>query len=213
MPQTPRLKPSRLPNRATSNHEKILEVLGSSTICTLSFYDGGQVYALPTAYVLHNNELVIHGSVKSNFLSRIIGQRVCITVFQLDGYVLAASAFHHSMNYASVVLFAKPREITSLAEKESSLHAFTEKIIPGRWDSLRPVKEGELHATRVLAFSLDQASCKSRTGGPSDEKEDENYPVWTGVLPLHTEYDPPQPSSNKKEMALPDHLMKLLNRI
>ena len=209
MTKSPRLKPSRLANRASTDLKEIKKILEQSTICTVSYQSDKQAYALPTAFVLHNNEVVIHGSVKSDFLRGLIDQRVCISVFQLKGYVLAASAFHHSMNYSSVILFSKPREITSLSEKEDSLRAFTEKIVPDRWTSLRPVTEGELGATRVLAFSLKEASCKTRTGGPSDEKEDENFPTWTGVVPLELKFNDPQPAANKEKMALPDHIKNL----
>jgi len=209
MPSTPTLVPSRLAYRGSTDPEEVRRILSKLTLCTISCQHDGQVYALPTAYVLHEDQLVIHGSVKSSFLSKVMDRPVCITVFSQQALVLAASAFHHSMNYESVVIYSRATEISEPARKESSLRAFTEKIIPGRWDLLRPVTAGELAATRVLAFPIHTASVKMRTGGPSDEKEDQDYPVWTGIVPVKSTYDTPVPE--KTTVDFPEHLTALIN--
>jgi uncharacterized protein len=209
MSQPIELTPSRLNYRGSQDPEVIKNILSIAPVCTLSYTSNGQAFALPTGFVLHKDRFVIHGSVKSHFLEQMIGQTVCISAFILDGLVLAASAFHHSMNYRSVVIYSQPTEIFDEEDKLSCLHAFTEKIIPGRWDQLRPVTPGELKATRVLGFNLKMASAKQRTGGPSEEKEDENYPVWTGTIPVSTLYEPPIAAPGKEEWDLPEHITAL----
>lgn len=205
------LKPSRLANRSTTNTESILEVLKTTRFCTVSISLNGQAFALPTAYCLYKGQLMIHGSVKSYFLNNMDqSQKVCITVFQYDGLVLAASAFHHSVNYRSVVIYSSPTEVTDRDVKLDALRAFTDQLIPGRWEHLRPINEGEINATKLFLFSLDQASLKFRDGGPSFEKEDANFPVWTGVLPATKIWQAPVPDPNmKSDQKVPDHVENL----
>ncbi len=207
---TPDLTPSRLAYRGTTDPLVIREILENNVLCTVSFVEDGQARALPTGYVLYEDHLIIHGSVKSAFLEKLVSGQVCITVFTMNALVLAASALHHSMNYDSVVVYSSATEITDPARKESCLRAFTEQVIPGRWEKLRPITQGELIATRVLAFPITTASAKRRVGGPSDEKEDENYPVWTGILPVSRQFGTPEPVSGKKDMELPEHILSLL---
>lgn len=212
MSTNPRLTPSRLAYRASSDPEVIRKILNQESICTISYADNGQAYALPTAFVLHNDHIVFHGSAKSHFLEKLTGQPVCLTVFAMNALVLAASAFHHSMNYESVVLFGEPKEITDPEEKVECLRAFTEKIVPGRWEHLRPITDGEVKATRVLAIPLKEVSCKVRQGGPSDDKQDEHFPVWTGVIPVSRNFGEPEAVGNKKEMPLPAHITALYEK-
>lgn len=209
MSQPIALTPSRLNYRGSQDPEVIKEILSLAPVCTLSYTADGQAFALPTGFVLHQNRVVVHGSVKSHFLEQMVDQTVCITAFVLDGLVLAASAFHHSMNYRSVVIYSRPIEILEENEKLDCLRAFTDKMIPDRWDHLRPVTSGELKATRVFGFNLETSSAKLRTGGPSEDKADESFPVWTGTIPVTTRYQPPLPVPGKEDWDLPDHVAEL----
>ena len=113
------------------------------------------------------------------------GDVVCLTATLLDGFVFARSAFHHSANYRSAMVFGVPRKVTDDAEKLASLKGFTERLSPGRWDGLRPVTAQELKATAVLALTISEASAKTRSGPPGDDAEDVTWPIWGGVLPVH----------------------------
>jgi nitroimidazol reductase NimA-like FMN-containing flavoprotein (pyridoxamine 5'-phosphate oxidase superfamily) len=210
MKNNPSLTPSRLAKRGSQDLTIIKDILNAIPVCTIAYTHDGQTYSLPTGFVLYKDQLMIHGSVKSRFLEQMMGQKVCISCFELNALVLAASAFHHSMNYRSVVIFSEPQEVKEPEQKMDILEAFTEKLIPGRWSALRPVTEGELQATKVLAFSLDESSCKIRSGGPSDEKEDENFPVWTGILPVSVSYKTPQAAWGKESDPLPDHVVQAI---
>ena len=135
--------------------------------------DAGQPFVIPTAFARIGDEVVIHGSAASRMLKLFCaGAPGCLTVTLLDGLVLARSAFHHSMNYRSVVVLGTPREIADPAEKARALDAIVEHIVPGRLASVRGASEQELRGTRVVAFALDEASAKLRTGPPKDDEED-----------------------------------------
>lgn len=207
----PNLSPSRLADRSTTEAGQIREVLEDLLFCTVSCCLKGKPMALPTGFCLLEDQLMIHGSVKSHFLGKIleVGE-VCITAFDFQSLVLAPSAFHHSVNYRSVVLFGKPTEITDPEAKAQALEAYTERYIPGRWPTLRPMTDGELKATKVIAFPLDQASLKQRTGPPAYERGEEALGIWTGLLPVSLEWQEPIPDSKMKPgTPLPDHLKHL----
>ncbi len=147
--------------------------------------DQGQPFVIPTAFARIGDEVVIHGSAASRMLKLFgAGAPGCLTVTLVDGLVLARSAFHHSMNYRSVVVLGTPREITDPAEKTRALDAIVEHIVPGRLATVRGASDVELRATRVVAFALDEASAKLRTGAPKDDEDDYALPVWAGELPL-----------------------------
>jgi nitroimidazol reductase NimA-like FMN-containing flavoprotein (pyridoxamine 5'-phosphate oxidase superfamily) len=140
---------------------------------------------IPTAFARIGDEVVIHGSAASRMLKLLCaGAPGCLTVTLLDGLVLARSAFHHSLNYRSVVVLGTPREIADPAEKTRALDAIVEHIVPGRLAGVRGASQPELRATRVVAFALDEASAKLRTGPPKDDEPDYSLPVWAGELPL-----------------------------
>lgn len=147
--------------------------------------EGGQPFVIPTAFARLDERLLIHGSAASRMIRALAaGAPACVTVTLLDGLVLARSAFHHSMNYRSVVVLGRASEIEDPAEKRRALDAIVEHIVPGRLGALRPHSETELRATRVLAFPLDEASAKVRSGPPKDDEEDYALPLWAGELPL-----------------------------
>ena len=182
---TERTTLKRLPKRAEYDRERVYAILDEAFICHVGFVADGQPVVIPTGYGRIGNVLYIHGSAASRMLRTLgAGIDVCVTVTLVDGLVLARSAFHHSFNYRSVVVFGKARLVTEAAEKMAALHAFTEHVIPGRWQEVREPNDGELKATTVLALPLEEASAKIRTGPPIDDEEDHALPVWAGVLPL-----------------------------
>jgi nitroimidazol reductase NimA-like FMN-containing flavoprotein (pyridoxamine 5'-phosphate oxidase superfamily) len=174
-----------LPKRGAFDRETVYGILDEGFVCHVGFVVEGQPFVIPTAYGRAGDELFIHGSVASRMLKTLReGVQVCVTVTLVDGLVMARSAFHHSMNYRSVVVFGTARVLESDAEKLSALRAFTEHVAPARWDEVREPSRQELNATLVLALRLDEASAKVRTGPPVDDEEDYALPVWAGVIPL-----------------------------
>jgi uncharacterized protein len=145
----------------------------------------GQPFVIPTNYARVDETLYLHGSSASRMLRTISdGVQVCVTVTLVDGLVLARSAFHHSVNYRSVVMLGHAVPVESAAEKMSALEAFTNHVVPGRWKDIRQPTESELKATSVLALPLAEVSAKVRVGPPKDDEADYALPIWAGVLPL-----------------------------
>ena len=205
--QTARTTPSRLAKRAHYDEATIHPILDEALFCTVSFVMDGQPMAIPTAFARRGDKLYIHGSVGSHFIRAIEhGAPVCITIMLADGLVLAKSAFHHSVNYRSVVIFANAEKVTDELERVEALAFITDHLIPGRWDDLRPTTDSEMRKTTVLCFSLAEASAKVRTGGPNDDEEDVNLPTWAGVVPLQTVRQTPIPAAHSMEISLPDYL-------
>jgi len=181
-----RTQVKRLPQRGVYGREEIDAILDEGFLCHVGFVVDGQPYVIPTGYARRGDEVLIHGSAASRMLRNVgAGIDMCVTVTLVDGFVLARSAFHHSMNYRSVVILGKARVVSDPAEKMEAMHCFTDHIVPGRWDEVRGVTEQELKATEVLAVPLTEASAKVRKGPPVDDEEDLALPVWAGVVPLH----------------------------
>ena len=182
---TQRTKIKRLPKRANYETQTIYNILDEALICHIGFTVNNQPYIIPTTYGRVEDKLYIHGSPASRMLRSLNqGIEVCVTVTLLDGLVLARSAFHHSMNYRSVVIFGTATLINNTEEKMEALRAFTEHIIPKRWQEIRQPSKQELQGTMVLSLPLTEASAKVRTGNPVDDEPDYDLPVWAGVLPL-----------------------------
>src|SRR5918912_2870446 len=182
---TERTTLKRLPKRGSYERETVNEILDEGFVCHVGFVVDGRPFVIPTGYGRAGDKLYIHGSAASRMLKTLRdGVDVCVTVTLLDGLVLARSAFHHSMNYRSVVVFGRARAVEDDAEKMRALHAFTEHVAPGRWAEVRRPNRQELDATTVLALPLTEASAKVRTGPPVDDEEDYSLPVWAGELPL-----------------------------
>ena len=190
-----------------------MNLLKDCHFCTVSGVHENKPFAIPTGFCIYNDQLIIHGSIKSHFLELILASsEVCITSFIMDGLVLAASAFHHSVNYRSAVIFSGPTEIKDEPIKLAILKEFTEKYVPGRWDSLRPVNEGELKATRAIAFDLSKGSVKARSGPPSYEAADAKLGIWTGVLPTRILWEGPISDPNiNPSIKVPEHVLNILN--
>lgn len=185
----------RHPERGSYDRDEIYRILDEGLVCHVGFVVEGQPFVIPTAYARTGDKLVIHGSVASRMLRALKeGIEACITVTILDGIVLARSAFHHSMNYRSVVIFGKARPITEPAEKMARLEALVEFIVPGRRADARGPSEKEVKATEVLEFPIDEASAKVRTGPPKDDLEDMELPAWAGVIPLTLTASTPRPA-------------------
>jgi len=183
--QTPRTMLKRLPQRGSYDREVINQILDEGFVCHVGFAVDGKPFVIPTGYARVGDSLLIHGSQASRML-RTLGQGidVCVTVTLIDGLVLARSAFHHSMNYRSVVVFARATVIEDSAAKVAALRALSEHMIPGRWVDVRSPNEREVQQTTVLSLPLTEASAKVRTGPPLDDEEDYDLPVWAGVIPL-----------------------------
>jgi nitroimidazol reductase NimA-like FMN-containing flavoprotein (pyridoxamine 5'-phosphate oxidase superfamily) len=184
--QTERTTVKRLPLRGNYERETIYQILDEGFICHVGFVVDGRPFVIPTGYGRLGDKLYIHGSAASRMLKALReGIDVCVTVTLLDGLVLARSAFHHSMNYRSVVIFGRAQIVEDAEEKWEALRAFTDHVMRQRWEESRQPNSRELRATMVLSLSLVEASAKIRTGPPVDDEEDQGIPVWAGVLPLH----------------------------
>ena len=184
-PQTQRTTLKRLPKRGVYDRELVYRILDEGFICHVSFAVDGQPFVIPTGYARVGDQLYIHGSQVSRMLRTLSGGiDACVAVTLIDGLVLARSAFHHSVNYRSVVIFGRASIVEEREAKLAALFAFSEHVIPGRWDDVREPTEQELKATTVLSLRLEEVSAKVRTGPPIDDEADYALNVWAGVLPL-----------------------------
>ncbi len=200
----------RLPNRGSHEPEVIHSILDAAFLAHVGFQIDGQPFVIPTLYGREGESLYLHGSAAGRMLRELdTGVPVCVTVTLLDGLVLARSAFHHSMNYRSVVAFGSARKIEEASQKIHALRAISEHVLPGRWNDVRMPSEKELKATMVLEFCIEEASAKTRTGPPIDDDEDYLLPVWAGILPLRLEVKTPvvDPRLNH-EIDTPNYLRK-----
>jgi hypothetical protein len=184
----------RLPERGNYDIATINAILDEALICHVGFVaDGGYPVVIPTIHARSGTTLYLHGSPASRMLRTIKeGADVCLTVTLVDGLVLARSVFHHSMNYRSVVVFGRPREVADPDEKMHALEVITEHVARGRWADARHPNDLEFKGTTVLALEVDEASAKLRTGPPGDDEEDYELTVWAGVIPVTTTFGPPE---------------------
>lgn len=203
----PHLVPSRLAKRANFDKETIYSILDEALFCTMSFSSDNKPFSIPTAFVRHEDKIYVHGSVGSHFIREIEkGIPVCITVMLTDALVVAKSAFHFSVNYRSVVIFATAEKVEEESKKAEAFMWLTNKIVPGSWDYLRPVRENETRKTTILAFKLDEASAKIRTGMPINEDEDNVLPIWSGIIPLENKRLTPIADEFSLDTPLPPHM-------
>ena len=184
-PPTERTRVVREPHRGAYDRETIDKILDEGYVCHLGFSVDGQPYVIPTLYARLGDAIYFHGSAASRMLRNLSeGIPVCLTVTLTDGFVLARSVFNHSMNYRSVVALGKATLVDAPEEKLEAMRAFTEKIIPGRWNEARQPNEKEIKATSILHLPLTEVSAKIRVGPPEDDAPDYAWPVWAGVIPL-----------------------------
>jgi len=201
------LVPSRSAKRAGYDPETVNSILDEALFCTISYCVENRPFSIPTSFVRYEDKIYVHGSVGSHFLREIEkGIPVCITVMLADSLVVAKSAFSHSVNYRSVVIFSKAEKVEEREMKIASFEWLTNKIVPESWDYLRPVKESEVRKTTVLSFSLEEASAKMRSGMPNDEPEDRELPIWSGIIPLNNSRMPAIADESSQNIPLPKHL-------
>ena len=204
---------TRLPKRGVYDKDQIHAILDEALFCTVAYVreteNGPQAFQVPTGFCRLEDKLYLHGSVGSFYMRELAEKKlpVCISVTIMDGLVLARSAFHHSVNYRSAVIFSYAEKVTDEGELYKALEVFTNKMQPGRWNDVRKPSPGEWKATMVLSFKIDEASAKVRTGGPIDDDEDYSLDIWAGVVPLKQQRM--QPISDiklKQSILLPDYL-------
>ena len=208
---TPRTRVKRLHERGHYDRETVHAILDAGVICHVSYVIDGQPYVTPTSYWRHSDRLYWHGSSASRML-RHLKQDVpaCVAVTHVDGFVLARSGFHHSINYRSVMAFGSA-QLVPHDEKLAALEDFVERLFPGRWAELRPPTRQEIKATTVLRMPLEEVSAKVRTGPPKDDEEDYALPIWAGVLPIGTRLGAPQPDPRlNARTPLPAYLQEAL---
>jgi len=213
--QTERTKLKRLPARGHFDRETVYGILDEGFICHVGFAPQGQPFVIPTGYARVDDKLYIHGSQASRMLRTLSGGvDACVTVTIIDGLVLARSAFHHSMNYRSVVIFGRATVVEDREEKIAALLALAEHIIRGGWNEVRGPNEEELVLTTVLSLPLVEASAKIRTGPPLDEEEDYALPVWAGVIPLKLEAGEPIKDPRSPDgIEVPDYARNYTRKI
>ncbi len=205
---TEKTKLKRLPKRGNFERETIYQILDEGFVCHVGFSVDEQPFVIPTGYARAGGNLLIHGSSASRMMRNLSdGIEVCVTVTLIDSLVLARSAFHHSMNYRSVVVFGKAKLISDETGKLNALKALTEHIIPNRWAEIRLPNANELKATTVLSLSLAEASAKIRAGDPVDDKDDYALEIWAGVIPLKiTASEPVSDTRLKNGIPIPSYI-------
>lgn len=189
-----RIRVRRHPERGHYEPDLIAAILDEALWCHVAFVRNGQPMVLPTTHVRIENRLYVHGAPASGMLTALSQEApIAVTATLLDGLVLARSAFHHSMNYRSVVILGTAQPVDDLEEKKKVLEALVNHVVPERASDVRPPTTSELRATKVLSLALDEASAKIRTGPPVDDPADEKYPVWAGVIPTEITLGTPVP--------------------
>ncbi|HKP61135.1 MAG TPA: GNAT family N-acetyltransferase [Polyangiales bacterium] len=189
--QTPRTTFKRHPERGSYDRALVHAIVDEALCCHLGLVVDGEPLVLPTAHARIDDQVYVHGAVANHMLRSVVGRRACATFTLIDGVVLARTAFHHSMNYRSVVVFGVTREVEDLDEKRLALAAIVDHTAPGRSREVGTPSDAELRSTRVLCLPIEEASAKVRRGGPLDGAGDLELPVWAGVLPLRVRAEPP----------------------
>jgi nitroimidazol reductase NimA-like FMN-containing flavoprotein (pyridoxamine 5'-phosphate oxidase superfamily) len=208
---TDRTVPTRSAERASYDRELVHAILDEAYVCHLGFVRDGRPVVLPTLFARVGERLYVHGSTGSRPL-RMTGKadpglEVCLTVTHVDALILARSAFHHSINYRSVVVHGTAHDVTDPQEKRAALDALVDHVVTGRAADSRPANKKELAATAVIRLDLGEVSAKLRTGGVNDEPEDLDLPYWAGVVPLRKGYELPLPDADLTPgIELPDYL-------
>jgi uncharacterized protein len=199
----------RMPARGSHDWNTISQILDAGFLAHVGFSVNDQPFVIPTLYGRRGETRYLHGSTASRMLREPeTGIQACVTVTLVDGLVLARSAFHHSMNYRSVVAFGRAKKIEDPVYKLQCLQVISEHLIPGRWAEVRSPNASELKATTVLEFQMEEASSKVRSGPPLDDDGDYALPVWSGVLPLATRSQQPIPDPQlPPSVVLPDYVL------
>lgn len=208
-----RARPRRHAERATDDRSAVHAILDEGLVGHVGFVVEGQPYVIPMAYARDGERLLLHGSVRSRLMRAMAtGAPACVTVTLLDGVVLARSTFHSSMNYRSVVAFGTARAIADPEEKRRALEVLTEHLIPGRSTDARAPDDGELAATDVLEFAIEEATAKARSGPPKDRAGDEALPIWAGVIPVELAAGKPEPAPDLAPGIAPPRYVERYDR-
>lgn len=208
-PVTEKTEITRLAKRGAYDKETVYQILDEALFCTVAYVREGQPFQIPTGFVRMGDKIYIHGSVGSFYMRELRDKKhpVCLSITLMDGLVLARSAFHHSVNYRSVVVFGEPQLVSDSSELYKALELFTDKICPGRWADVRKPTDGEWKNTMVLSFDIKEASAKVRTGPPKDDEDDYTMDVWAGVVPLKIKHlEPIADPDLKAGVVLPTYL-------
>ncbi len=210
-PQTKRNQVRRLAKRGKYDKTSIYQILDEGFLCQLAFVVDEQPFVIPTLYARVDDSIYIHGSQISRMLKTLAeGVRLCLTVTLVDGLVLARSAFHHSMNYRSAIIFGSGILIENDEEKLLALKAISDRLVPHRWEDCRQPNTKELNVTSVIRIEIEEASAKIREGMPIDDQEDYDLPIWAGIVPIHQNFGAPVRDEKLSEtIDLPNYLQNL----
>lgn len=210
-PLTSRSRLRRLPERGSYDQDTIHAVIDAAPICHVAFIADGQPVSIPTLHARVGNRVLLHGSPGSRLMRHLRGGgEVSISVALVDGLVAAKSIFHHSVNYRSAVVFGKGAWVEEEGARIQALRAFSEKLLPGRWDEVRPPSAQELRATAIAEVEIESASAKARSGPPGEDPMDEEAPLWNGVIPLYTRAGP---VVSESDLPLPVSIQAYLRRV
>lgn len=214
MKKTNRSTVKRVPKRGHYDSKTIHTILDQNHICHVGIVHQGAPVVIPTLYGRSGDQLFVHGASVSRLMTELEGEiELSISVAKTKGLVLARSAFHHSLNYESVVLFGKGNLISNTEEKLHALKSVSDHLIPGRWEEVRQPSAKELKATKVIAIPLKEATAKIRTGGPVDDKADYELDIWAGELPVEQKYGSPIADEKlaPEFRKLPKSIVQLIN--
>ena len=204
--QSDRTTVKRMAERGAYDRDTVYSILDEAYLCHVGIVVDDLPIVIPTLHVRVGNDLILHGSPASRMLRTAKTKEICVTVTLVDGFVLARSALHHSMNYRSVTIVGQP-EVVPEEEKANVLNRLVERMAPGRIPFLRPMIDKEVRATAVLRLPIEEASAKLRSGPPGDEEEDYELPIWAGVVPVTTTYGQPETDpAMRMEIDIPDHV-------
>jgi uncharacterized protein len=211
---TPRNRVLRKANRGSYEREQVYAIVDAALVCHVGYVIDGQPYVMPTLLARDGDTLLIHGSSTSRTIKHAgAGNPICITATLTDALVLARSVFNHSINYRSAVMFGQGKLIDDPDAKMAALYRFSEKLVPGRWDDVRPMYPQEFKATGIVAVPIDAASAKIRTGDPIDEPEDLDLPIWGGLVPVVERFGAPIPDPfTSADMPAPAYVREMIER-
>ena len=210
--KTERSQVKRLHERGSYERDRVNQIIDATMMGHFAYVVDGTPHITPTFQWREGDRIFWHGSSASRFLRQVVGQQVSLAITNLDGFVLARSAFHHSVNYRSVVLFGEAEAVAE-TDKVEKLRNFLDGVFPGRWKTLRPINKQEIKATTVLSMAIDEGSAKVRSGQPIDDDEDYALPIWAGIVPTETQFlDPIADPRNLEGVALPDHVANFTMR-
>jgi nitroimidazol reductase NimA-like FMN-containing flavoprotein (pyridoxamine 5'-phosphate oxidase superfamily) len=209
---TRRNKIKRLPERAHYEKSTIYSIIDEALYCHVGFIQENQPFVIPTLHARMEDNIILHGSKISRLMQHLhAGNSICISITILDGLVLARSAYHHSMNYRSVVLFGRGNPVQSDEEKRIALQALMDHMMPGRWNDVRKPSQKELNATAVISIPIDDASAKIRTGPPIEDEQDDDFPIWAGQIPMYQGFSPPQSDPKLKGVIpIPEYISQYM---